>query len=116
MAEFPGEYAPPDGRFLLAQEGEKTTGCVALRKISQGVCEMKRLYVRPEFRKNGIGGNLARVIIKEAREIGYKHMRLDTVPFMKEAIALYLSLDFKEIESYRYNPIEGAKFMELDLS
>jgi GNAT superfamily N-acetyltransferase len=116
MAEFPGEYAPPDGRFLLAQEGEKTAGCVALRKISQGVCEMKRLYVRPEFRKKGIGKGLATAIIEEACEIGYKHMRLDAVPFMKEAIALYLSLDFKEIESYRYNPIEGAKFMELDLS
>ena len=114
LAEFPGEYAPPEGRFLFAQEGEKTAGCVTLRKISQGVCEMKRLYVRPEFRKKGIGKKLAKAIIEAARKIGYKHMRLDTVPFMKEAIPLYRSLGFKEIESYRYNPIEGAKFMELD--
>ena len=115
LAEFPGEYAPPDGRLLLAMHDEQLAGCVALRKISEGVCEMKRLYVRSQFRKNGIGGNLAKAVIKEAREIGYKHMRLDTVPFMKEAIALYRSLGFKEIDSYRDNPIKGAKFMELTL-
>ena len=116
VAGFPGEYSPPDGRFLLAQQDEKTAGCVAVRKISQGVCEMKRLYVRPEFRKKGVGRKLTEAIIEEARKMGYGHMRLDTVPFMKEAIALYGSLGFKEIESYRYNPIEGAKFMELELS
>ena len=112
VAGFPGEYSAPDGRFLLAQEDGKTAGCVALRKISDGVCEMKRLYVRPEFRKSGIGRKLTETIIDEARKMGYTHMRLDTVPFMNEAIALYLSLGFKEIESYRYNPIQGAKFME----
>jgi len=116
VAGFPGEYSPPDGRFLLAEEDEKTAGCVALRRISQGVCEMKRLYVRPEFRKKGIGRQLTEAIIEEARKIGYRHMRLDSVPFMKEAIVLYRSLGFKEIEPYRCNPIEGAKFMELDLS
>ena len=116
VAEFPGEYSPPQGRFLLAQEDEKTAGCVALRRISQGICEMKRLYVRPEFRGKALGRKLAEAVIEEARRMGYERMRLDTVPFMKAAIALYLSLGFKEIKSYRFNPIEGAKFMELDLS
>ena len=116
LAEFPGEYAPPDGRFLLAMHDDQPAGSVALRKISDSVCEMKRLYVRPEFRKKGIGRKLTEAIIDEARRMGYVHMRLDTVPFMTPAIALYLSLGFKEIESYRFNPIEGAKFMELILT
>ena len=90
-------------------------GCVAIRKITERICEMKRLYVRPEFRKRGIAKKLTLEIIKEAKRIGYKKMRLDTAPFMKEAIALYNSLGFKEIEPYRYNPLHGAKFMELSL-
>lgn len=116
LTEFPGEYAPPSGRFLLVMQDDQPAGSVALRKISDSVCEMKRLFVRPEFRKKGIGRKLTEAVIDEARKMGYGHMRLDTVPFMKEAIALYLSLGFKEIESYRYNPIEGARFMELELS
>ena len=116
LAELPGRYGPPDGRLILMIEGGLNAGCVGLRKISDGVCEMKRLYLRPEFRRKGAGRVLANASIDAAREIGYERMRLDTLPLMKEAIGLYRSLGFREIEPYYNNTSAGAIFMELNLS
>jgi putative acetyltransferase len=116
LAGLPGEYAPPEGRLLLAECEGQLSGCVALHKLEGGVCEMKRLYLRPQFRGGGMGRALAERIISEARQIGYRRMRLDTVePVMKDAVAMYGKLGFKEVAPYCANPIAGALYMELEL-
>ncbi len=115
LAELPGAYAPPNGRLLLAFVDGTPVGCVALRESEDGICEMKRLYVQPGFRGMGLGRRLAEVIIREAREIGYQKMRLDSLTSLKEAAALYRSLGFVEIPPYRFNPLPDAVFMELVL-
>jgi len=117
LANLPGDYAQPSGRLLLAVEDDQLAGCIALHKLSEGVCEMKRLFVRPTHRATGLGRFLVASIIDEARMLGYTHMRLDTIPGkMDKAIALYQSIGFVEIEPYCKNPVEGAKFMELKLT
>lgn len=115
LAELPGKYAPPTGCLLLAVYENKPIGCVALRKLKESICEMKRLFVRTEHRNLGAGRALVEAIISEAKKLGYAKMRLDTLPSMQRAITLYKSLGFKEIESYYDTPIEGTVFMELDL-
>jgi len=115
LESLPGRYAVPEGCLLVAQNQDGIVGCVAVRKIDDGVCEMKRLFVRPEFRGTGIGRRLAMEIIQTAIRLGYSHMRLDTTPFMNEATSLYRSLGFYDTEPYCYNPVPGAVYLKLDL-
>lgn len=113
--DLPGAYAPPHGKLLLAADGSRIAGCAALKKIDDHISEMKRLYVRAEFRGKGVGKKLALRIADEARKIGYERLRLDTLPSMKEAISLYRSLGFEEIPAYRDLPVPGALFMQITL-
>ena len=115
LAELPGHYVPPGGRLYIAHEKGKPAGCIALRKISDDDCEMKRFYVCPLFRGKGLGRRLATLVISDARKIGYKRVLLDTVPAMKRAFKLYRALGFKPIPAYRENPVPGASFMEFVL-
>ena len=117
LQELPGEYTRPDGRLFLCLVDLKPAGRIALKPlVAAGICEMKRLYVRPEFRRHKLGLKLATSLIEEARAIGYRSMRLDTIAgTMAPAIALYRSLGFKEIPPYYENPIPNALYMELDL-
>ena len=115
LANLPGEYVPPTGCLLLAKYQDKVAGCVALRKLSEGVCKGKRLYVRPQFRGLKIGRKLMEAIIAEARKMGYSAIRGDTVPSMQAAQVLHASLGFKEIKPNHCDPIKEAKFIELKL-
>ncbi len=115
LAGLPGDYAAPGGCILLAEDGGAAAGCVAVRSLGDDVCEMKRLYVRPDWRQHGAGRALAGAALREARARGYRRMRLDTVPGMDAAIALYRALGFRAIAPYRKNPIPGALFFERDI-
>ncbi|MCX7746691.1 MAG: GNAT family N-acetyltransferase [Clostridia bacterium] len=116
LAALPGKYALPTGYLLLAKDQDKSIGCVAVRKIDDGVCEMKRLYVKSQYRGMKIGKRLAEEIIEKARELGYDLMKLDTLFTMKEAVALYKLLGFKETQAYTFNPSEDVIYMELNLN
>ncbi len=118
LDSLPGDYTPPAGLLLVAFVGREPAGCVAMRKFGEvgGVCEMKRLYVKPKFRGQSVGRKLAEEIVGEARKRGYRSMRLDTLPTMGSAIALYKSLGFRDIPPYRFNPVEGARYLELDFA
>jgi GNAT superfamily N-acetyltransferase len=116
LAHLPGDYSPPHGRLLLAEFEGKLAGCVALHKLENEICEMKRLYLRPQFRGKGLGRALANRIIAEARHIGYSRLRLDTVESaMQDAVAMYLKLGFRKIDPYCANPMPSALYLELML-
>jgi ribosomal protein S18 acetylase RimI-like enzyme len=115
LAAFPESYLPPTGALLLCFRDESPAGSVAMRGLDDGVCEMKRLYVRPAFRGRGVGRELALAVIEAGREAGYRSMRLDTLPGMDDAQRLYRLLGFGEIDAYYENPVPGTKYLELDL-
>jgi ribosomal protein S18 acetylase RimI-like enzyme len=121
LRELPGKYAPPAGRLLLAYNNDESTservaGCGALRPLSAEICEMKRLYVRPEFRGSGVGRAMTLALITAAQEIGYRALRLDTLSEMRAAQELYRQMGFRDISAYCNNPVAGVRYLELDLT
>jgi ribosomal protein S18 acetylase RimI-like enzyme len=115
LKDLPGAYAPPGGALLLAVEAGATLGCVAVRAWDDETAEMKRLYLRPAARGRGLGVVLAKAAVEEARRIGYRKLRLDTLPGMEAAQAIYQEMGFREIPPYRTNPVPGARYLELKL-
>lgn len=116
LASLPGKYTPPSGALLVGLVRDQLAGCVAVRPLEPGVCEMKRLYVRPDYRGLGLGMRLAQSIIEESGKIGYERMKLDTLSFLEGAIHIYQSLGFKPTGSYYNNPLEQVMYWQLDLS
>jgi len=114
--ELPGVYGPPEGRLFLATCDGEVAGCVGMKKLAEGVSEMKRLWVKPRFRGKKIGRMLVERLLEEARAAGYARMRLDTIETMTEAMVLYKSLGFEKIEAYYDNPVEGATYFEKNLT
>jgi GNAT superfamily N-acetyltransferase len=116
LAMLPGAYAPPRGALLVARADTEIVGCVGVRALDEDTCEMKRLYVLSSQRGTGLGRRLAEASITEARRLGYRTMRLDTVPGMEAAQAIYGRLGFRNAEPYTANPVPGTRFLQLDLS
>jgi len=109
------KYGEPEGRLYIAFCDGKPAGCIGLRRLDEENCEIKRLYVRPAYRCHGLGRTLVEGIISDAMDIGYRHILLDTLPFLREAIAMYKSMGFYEIESYNNSPLDGLVYLRLDL-
>ena len=116
FAKFPGKYAPPHGRLLLGIDGERVLGCVALRRVDERICEMKRLYVRPAARGMALGRRLAEAIVSEARSAGYAEIRLDVLTEFEAARGIYRAMGFTEAEPVSHNPLPGTAFLGLDLT
>lgn len=115
IARLESKYGPPDGKLYLALADGRSAGCVALRKLSDTQCEMKRLYVCPEYRGLGIGRLLTEQILRDARDIGYRQILLDTFPFLERAVGMYRRLGFRETEKYNDSPMESTIYLILDL-
>lgn len=115
LEDFEAKYGMPDGRMYVLYYCGKLAGCIALRKIDNSNCELKRLYIKPEFRGNGLGRMLVERLISDAREIGYKYMLLDTLPFLRTAIRMYKNIGFYEIEKYNNSPMDTTIYMRFDL-
>lgn len=115
LAKLPAKYAEPEGAIFLAKIDSQPAACVALWKLEEGICEMKRLYVKPEFQGLGLGKKMAQTIIEEAKGKGYKIMKLDTLRRLKSANYLYASLGFRETKPYNYNPESDVAYFEKEL-